>query len=157
MQKSDNPNWVLRASNPEPVEGPSEIDVCFDHDQVLVYVEAKLGSDVSMSTTYDPQRNQIARNIDCLLEMAGPRTPLFWMLVRDEELGRAYVQLMNRYKADPGLLARDLPHRDRESLNQIAQNLTILLWADFKELVCGPGWDEESTAVKRELERRITA
>ncbi len=146
MLSSGNQEWVLRANNPNPVEGSSEIDVIFDHDQFLVYVEAKLGSDVSMSTSYDPQRNQIARNIDCLIENAGNRIPMFWMLVRDEATDRAYVQLMNGYKTDPGLLIRDLPHRNAEILKGIAQNLTILLWGDFGELVCGPGWDEESTS-----------
>jgi len=157
MENSGKREWILRAANPNPVEGNSEIDVVFDHDQFLVYAEAKLGSDISMDTTYDPQRNQIARNIDCLIENSGDRLPIFWMLVRDEASDRAYVQLMNAYKSDPTLLARDLPHRDQTVLNIVAQNLTILLWSDFSELVCGPGWDEESTAVKRELERRIFA
>ena len=55
-------------------------------------------------------RVQVTRNIDCLLEIAGTRAPLFWMLVCDEEPVRAYTQLMNGYRADPGLLARYLPH-----------------------------------------------
>ena len=155
MLSSELQEWVVRANNPNPVEGSSEIDVILDHDQFLVYVEAKLGSDVSMSTSYDPQRNQIARNIDCLIENAGNRIPIFWMLVRDEAPDRAYVQLMNGYKTDPGLLIKDLPHRNAETLKGIAQNLTLPLWDDFGELACGPGWDEESTAVKQELERRL--
>jgi hypothetical protein len=105
MQNSGNAEWVLRAGNPEPVEGNSEIDVSFEHDQFLVYVEAKLGSDISMDTKYDPQRNQIVRNIDCLIANSGDRIPMFWMLVRDEAPERAYVQLMNSYKAEPKLLA----------------------------------------------------
>ena len=68
-----------------------------------MYVEAKLGSDISMNTKYDPQRNQIVRNIDCLIENAGERLPIFWMLVRDEAPERAYVQLMKNYKADPSI------------------------------------------------------
>ena len=63
---------------------------------------------------------------------------------------------MGSYKADPSLLIRDLPHRKAEMLEEIANNLTILLWSDLRELACGPGWDEESTAVKQELERRIS-
>jgi hypothetical protein len=155
MLASGNPEWASRATIPEPVEGSSEIDIVVEHDQFLVYVEAKLGSDISMGTTYDPQRNQIIRNIDCLIESAGDRTPIFWMLVRDEEPTRGYVQLMNNYGNDPRLLIRDLPHRDAETLKRIARNLTILLWSDFKELVCGPGSDPVKAAVKRELERRI--
>jgi hypothetical protein len=155
MLASGNAGWESRARVAEPVEGSSEIDVILDHDRFLIYVEAKLGSDVSMVTTYDKQRNQIVRNIDCLIASAGNRTPIFWMLVRDELPTRAYVQLMNNYRADPRLLARDLPHRDSTVLRSIAQNLTIVLWSDFKELVCGAGPDPETTSVKRELERRI--
>jgi hypothetical protein len=40
-------------------------------------------------------------------------------------------------------------------LVKIVQNLTILLWSDFRELVCSPGIDVETNAVKQELERRI--
>ena len=155
MRNSSHPEWVLRATHPEPVEGPSEIDVSFDHDQFLVFVEAKLGSDISLDTKYDPQRNQIARNIDCLIEKAEDRTAMFWLLVRDQAPDRAYVQLAAAYKSDPALLERELPHREPSMLAEVVRNLTILLWSDFSELVCGPGWDEESTAVKRELKRRI--
>ena len=157
MLASGNPEWINRAQSSEPVEGSSEIDIAFEHDKFLVFVEAKLGSDLSLSTSYDPGRNQIIRNIDCVIEKAGSRTPIFWMLVRDEEPSRAYLQLMNGYKRDPGLLARDLPHRNARALEKIAPNLTILLWSDFRELICGAGADPETNAVKKELERRILA
>ncbi len=155
MLNSENTEWESRAKVAEPVEGPSEIDIAFDHEQFLVYVEAKLGSDIAMNTKYDPQRNQIIRNIDCLIANAGNRKPIFWLLVKDETPARDYVQIMNTYKADPSLLFRDLPHRDAETLKGIAQNLTILRWSDFRELVCGPDLDAETAAVKQELERRI--
>jgi hypothetical protein len=64
---------------------------------------------------------------------------------------------MKAYKNDPSILARELPHREPSKLDEVARNLTILLWSDFGELICGPGWDETSTAVKRELARRIMA
>jgi RNA polymerase sigma factor (sigma-70 family) len=155
MLASGNVEWTARARMPEPVEGASEIDIICEHHNFVVFIEAKLGSDVSMSTTYDPQRNQIIRNIDCLIANAGRRTPIFWLLARDEGPTRSYTQLINSYRSDPSLLVRELPHRDAETLTSIAQNLTILLWSDFKELVCGNGADPETTAVKRELERRI--
>jgi hypothetical protein len=155
MLASGNKKSVSRAKVTEPVEGSSEIDIAFDHEQFLVYVEAKLGSDIAMNTKYDPQRNQIIRNIDCLIANAGDRNPIFWLLVKDEAPARDYVQLINTYKADPSLLFRDLPHQDAETLKGIAQNLTLLLWSDFRELVCGPDLDAETAAVKQELERRM--
>jgi hypothetical protein len=155
MLQSGNAEWISRASDPAPVEGSSEIDILFDHDEFLIYVEAKLGSDISMRTTFDPHRNQIIRNIDCLLANAGNRLPAFWMLAKDEEPNRAYVQLMRSYKADPGPLIRHLPHRDPKQLEGIAQNLTILLWSDFEKLVCHLGFDPETSKVKQELMGRI--
>ena len=89
-------------------------------------------------------------------EKAGKRAAIFWMFVRDEAPDRAYVQLMKSYKADPASLMRELPHRDEATLNTVAQNLTVILWRDFAELVCGPGRDAESTAVKSILAQRTS-
>jgi hypothetical protein len=78
------------------------------------------------------------------------------MLVRDDQAGRAYVQQMKHYKSNPTALARELEQRkDLEKVSLVAQNLTILQWSDFRELGLGPGWDQMSTKVKRELEHRI--
>lgn len=157
MSASGKPQWIQRAAHPAPVEGISEIDISLESGQVMIFIEAKLGSDISMSTSYDPGRNQIIRNIDCVLERAGSRQPAFWMLVRDLQPTRSYVQLMQAYQADPGILARDLPHRDLRQIREIAQNLTILLWSDFAGLVCSsqPVSDPEAAAVIAELSRRI--
>jgi hypothetical protein len=83
MRESTNKAWVERSQDPRPVEGDSEIDVILQNSVLVVFAEAKLGSDISSSTTYDPHRNQIVRNIDCVLDWANGRAPLFWMLVRD--------------------------------------------------------------------------
>jgi len=61
MRTSDNAAWRERSLDMNPVEGPSEIDITFEGRSYIIYVEAKLGSDVSLSTTYDPERNQIVR------------------------------------------------------------------------------------------------
>lgn len=156
MLSSRNSTWAARATASTPVEGPSEIDLTIDGDEFIVFIEAKFGSDISMNTTYDPHRNQIARNIDCLLDKAGEREPAFWMLVRDVDASRAYAQLMNAYKSDPALLADALPHRQPEVLERVCRNLAILRWSDFEELVCGPADDLGIAATMRELERRVT-
>jgi hypothetical protein len=72
-----------------PVEGATEVDVSQEGSSYLVFVEAKLGSDVSWRTTYDPT----VRNIDCLIETAGSKTPHFWMIVRDKGPSRSYTAL----------------------------------------------------------------
>jgi hypothetical protein len=138
------------------VEGESEIDVILESRRFLIFLEAKLGSDVSAHTTHDPARNQIARNIDCLLEFAAGREPVFWMLVRDARPDRMYVQLIEQYRSKPELLQRDLPHRNAELLRRISARLSIIRWRDL-----GADWigqtsnDVLTESVRLELLRRI--
>jgi len=101
MRTSPDPVVAARSRDPKPVEGKSEIDLMIESSSLLIYVEAKLDSDISMRTTYDPDRNQVARNIDCLMEAARGRTSFFWIFVRDSSLGHAYTQLMEKYRDDP--------------------------------------------------------
>jgi len=60
MRAADNEGWRKRSLDMNPVEGPSEIDITLEGKSYIIFVEAKLGSDVSLCTTYDPDRNQIA-------------------------------------------------------------------------------------------------
>lgn len=155
MLRSGDPDWVARGAKPEPVEGKSEIDVVLAGRAYLIFIEAKLGSDVSLQTTYDPARNQIARNIDCLIERTGERQPFFWLLARDEAPGREYVRLLDGYRTDPLELAAALPHRSVAAVEAVARNLTLLCWQDLLPVLRGEAWDEEAAEVLAEIERRV--
>lgn len=157
MRASADPLIVARSKDPKPVEGNSEIDVVIESKSFVVYIEAKLEADISMRTTYDPARNQIVRNIDCVLEAATARTPHFWMFVRDAGSGRAYVELMRRYRDKPETLYRELPHRDPAVLREMARGLVLLTWRDISAGICEPAPRdcELMLSVKRELQRRI--
>lgn len=148
--------WIDRSEKHGPVEGDSEIDISIHNDAVTVFVEAKLGSDISLRTTYDPDRNQIVRNIDCLLDDARGTVPIFWMLVRDSGQGRAYTQLMHLYRHDPAKLVEALPHREPSAVRAISQRLSIVLWKDFVQALPQPLiGDETIVAIYRELHARI--
>ncbi len=154
MRASEIRAWRERSLDMNPVEGPSEIDISFEGHSYVVYIEAKLGSDVSLSTTYDPERNQIARNIDCLLELRCNRRPIFWMLVRDRQPTRAYTQLMSRYR-DATELKRSLPHRVAARLEEVASGLAVLTWAELLTLLADTNRVGGAAEVYRELERRL--
>ena len=157
MQQSEDPYSAARSRDPKPVEGDSEIDVVLSTNQHLIFIEAKLGSDISMRTTYDPCRNQILRNIDCLLESAAGRVPLFWMLVRDSGPGRTYCQLADEYRRHPDTLIAQLPHRDPDGLKKVAQNLAIIQWKDVAGslLKITDSDGDEVRRVKEELKLRV--
>jgi hypothetical protein len=138
------------------VEGKSEIDLIIESRRFLIFLEAKLGSDITMGTAYDPARNQIVRNIDCLLECVKDRIPVFWMLTRDTDPGRAYMQIIQLYRSRPDILQGELPHRSEASVRAIAARLSIIRWQDL-----GAGWieavcsDPSVEDVRQELVKRI--
>ena len=154
MRAGENQGWRERSLDMNPVEGPSEIDITFEGRSYVVFVEAKLGSDVSLSTTYDPERNQIARNVDCVLDICGNRRPVFWMFVRDRAATRAYVQLMERYQ-DVSELNRAVPHRAAARLASVCADLAVVTWADLLRLQAGVNWSGPETDVELELRRRV--
>jgi hypothetical protein len=154
MRISDDPVWRERSLDLNPVEGSSEIDIMFEGGTYIALVEAKLGSDVSLNTTYDPKRNQITRNIDCVLELTGDRRPIFWMFVRDRQPTRHYVQLMDRYRTAStlGLL---LPQWASARLEEVASGLATVTWSELLTLLDGATWTDLEADVLRELERRV--
>jgi hypothetical protein len=134
------------------VEGHTEVDAVFEGRGYLLFAEAKLGSDISANTTYDPDRNQIVRNIDVLLESCSARFPVFWLIANDRGPSRAYVQLMRSYREDPrGLLAL-LPHRSPEQIERVQPTLAIVLWRDLLDAL-----EPQPGAVLDELLRRAVA
>lgn len=157
MRASTDPGVRDRSQNPSPVEGETEIDVAFLGRDVRIFVEAKLGSDISLRTTCDPERNQVARNIDCLIETDQAGIGLFWMFVRDKQHARAYMQILDEYRRTPAALARLLPHRDPEVLRRIVAGIAIITWRELAQPVLDATDLEypEFPEVRDELARRI--
>lgn len=139
-----------RADDPKPVEGDTEVDIVIEGADVLWFLEAKLHSDLSASTTYDPTRNQLARNIDVLLERASGRRALMSLVVLDRQPDRFHTQLVARYRADPGALHSLLPHRLRSEVDAVVRDLRVVLWSDLVPLL----GDFEPPEVQHELLRR---
>ncbi len=135
MAESNNADWRNRAANRRPVEGPTEVDIVFEGPRFLVFVEAKLGSDISMCTTYDPLRNQIERNIDCVLENAGNRDALFWMFVKERQAKFEYAKVVEAYRSDIGRLQSRLPHRDPKRLVRLVKNIALVEWRELSSLL----------------------
>jgi len=116
-----------------------------------VLFEAKVLPDISCQVAYDAVRNQIARNIDVMLEEnAGRPHPLsrrrpdrsLFVLVtpqmlRDRPESRLYGWLMQGYRPRPSSLARDLPHRSGVDWEGVASRLGWLTWEECNEVLLG--------------------
>jgi hypothetical protein len=122
---------------------------------VAVAFEAKVLSDASSMVTYDVLRNQIARNIDVLLDgnpqllppLAQRRPDRSFLVLLTPEVfrgngeedfngGRLYSWLIRAYR-DPAdaMLSKHLPHRQSSELAGIAERLGWATWEDCKAIL----------------------
>ncbi len=154
-------------------EGNTNLDCLISGEskdrKIHLFIEAKFLSDISKDITYVPVRNQIARNIDCAIDLMteggkdlnGLKD--FWFLLltpgifRTERYGgpvlspiRAFVPERSRlfcYKMDdylnPELLRRDLPHwegtLDGRDWDVISSRIGWLTYEDIADTVVSSG------------------
>jgi len=120
-----------------------------------IVVEAKATSDVSCQVSFDLMRNQIARNIDAMLEdpetgqepplsKRDARKTLFLLLTpqifKENPASRLYGWLMREYCSNPDALRRDLPHRteiDPARWVDLSRRLGWLTWEDCNNALPG--------------------
>jgi hypothetical protein len=144
--------WLRESAlSKQNLEGATKVDAILVAPSTgfAVVFEAKVLSDTSCHTSYDAIRNQIARNIDVLLERhPGLMPPLdapepdrtCFVLVTpqlflDNPGSRLYGRLMQDYRKEPATLSRDLPHRDPAALSEVASRLGWTSWERIHELV----------------------
>ena len=144
--------YVLDAAarkNARTLEGATHVDAMFLNvtNGFAWLIEAKVLSDVSYSILFDNFRNQIARNIDVMLENTSqpgaglekrnPDRSLFGLLTpaqfKDLPYSRLYGWLMPEYSSKPEALARDLPHRTGVDWSLVSRRIGWLTFEDFEE------------------------
>ena len=123
-------------------EGATKVDAVFVNRRTgfSVMFEAKVLSDVSCDVVFDPFRNQLARNIDVMLDnrkgflTPDPSKRLFALLTpqifKVKPTTRFYGFLFNEYKRNSTLIAEHLPHREANSLLDVPARLG---WLTFEE------------------------
>jgi len=132
------------------LEGATNVDAILLNSKngFAVIIEAKVLSDISYEITYDTMRNQIARNIDVMLEKnkglcyplnkRDPEKTLFLLitpkLFKKNSSSRLYGYKFNEYKTNPASLSADLPHRENCDWQNITSRLGWLTWEDCKDV-----------------------
>lgn len=118
---------------------------------VAIVFEAKVLSDASSHTERDATRNQIARNIDVLLEpnprlqppltLRRPQRTCFLLVTPElfhrNPSTRLYGHLMNEYRKDTALLQQHLPHRTGEELDGVSSRLGWTTFEEFNRVLPG--------------------
>jgi hypothetical protein len=147
--------YVLRAASRagnRDFEGATHVDALLLNasNGFAVMVEAKVLSDISYQVSFDVARNQLARNIDVMLEHnpllepplrdRDPEKTLFVlqspaMFKRNPHV-RLYGWLLQDYK-NPDAIARDLPHRGKRYWTPVASRIGWLTWEDCEAMLPG--------------------
>lgn len=128
------------------LEGATKVDALLIAPDTgfAVLFEAKVLADMSTGIEFDVLRNQMIRNIDVMLDhnpalrwplnLREPDTTCFVLLTpelfRENRESRLYGLLFDRYKSDPALLQKYLPHRDAADLATVRSRLGWLTWED---------------------------
>ncbi len=157
------PFIIASAHDKKILEGSTQVDALIlnPDNGFNILIEAKVLSDISIGVTYDVVRNQIARNIDVMLEKnerlcnplkkRDPYKSLFLLLTpklfKDNPTSRLYGYKIREYQdknKGKDALLKDLPHREEEDLQDIPSRIGWLTWEDFKEVnkKCSP-WSLE--------------
>jgi hypothetical protein len=119
------------------LEGPTELDALIEHPEFLVAIEAKYLSDLSPSTKWDTERDQLGRVIDIAIELSLQQgKPSFAVLVTDRyshDPPLLYEKLAPRYQSDRDFLGEKLPHRSPDDLAR----LRAVGWITWQKLLDG--------------------
>jgi len=146
--------YVLDAAKRENVrhlEGATHLDAMFINIEngFAWLIEAKVLSDVSCLIPFDNFRNQIARNIDVMLDNTSqpgsglenrvPENSFFSLLTpmnfKQYPSSRLYGWLMQEYQNNPYALARDLPHREKTNWIALQRRIGWITYEDFREIL----------------------
>jgi hypothetical protein len=147
--------YVLRAASRvgnRDFEGATHVDALLVNasNGFAVLVEAKVLSDISYQVSFDVARNQLARNIDVMLEQnpllepplreRDPDKTLFVFqspaMFKTNPRARLYGWLLQDYK-NPDAILRDLPHRGGRDWGAVASRIGWLTWEDCESAFPG--------------------
>jgi len=141
---------AARRENARPLEGATHVDALLLNvtNGFAWLIEAKVLSDVSYLISFDSFRNQIARNIDVMLdntsspgdglEKRKPDRTLFGLLTpamfREYPSSRLYGWLMEEYRTKPEALRRDLSHRSDVDWTALSRRIGWITFEDFESV-----------------------
>ncbi|MFH1690466.1 MAG: hypothetical protein ABIE42_09545 [Candidatus Eisenbacteria bacterium] len=141
---------AARRESARTLEGATHVDALFLNlsNGFAWLIEAKVLSDVSYSISFDSYRNQIARNLDVMLdnmsqpgaglEARNPSRSLFALLTpggfKRNPSSRLYGWLIQEYQSDPKSLRRDLGHRNEFDWTGLSKRIGWFTFDDVEKL-----------------------
>lgn len=141
------PQVTLGLTRGMALEGRTQLDALLLNrcTGFALHIEAKVLSDIDTKTTFDSLRNQLARNLDCMVAAAPTEGVLaarqpdrsFFALLTPELFrrnwrSRLYGHLLRMYRDDAAALQEDLPHLDGATCAGLARRIGWLAFEDLR-------------------------
>jgi hypothetical protein len=126
----------LHEKNNQRLEGNTHADAFIQTDKLLIFFEIKFTSDISYETTFNPERNQLARLVDVGLETNKETGKEVLVILSSpkrffESRSRLYYYKIKEYE-DPNFIQQDLPWRN---IDEIRDNLLKVTWIPLEKLI----------------------
>jgi hypothetical protein len=120
------------------MEGRTQVDVLIEHPEFNVVIEAKRGSDIEESTTYQRGYDQIARQLDVAeeLEASSKRPTFVWFLAVSPTKQPKGFGRCEAYR-DPAEILRVCRHFTAEQAARRSGRLGVLRWRDATAILRG--------------------
>lgn len=120
----------------KPLESRTHVDALIETNKLIIFFEMKFTSDISDNTTFNPNRNQLARLIDIGLEVAEKKgKKLLVFLSTPSTLyslkSRLYYYKIQEY-SNPLMIQKDIAWRP---VKDIEDTLLAVRWIALEELI----------------------
>ncbi len=117
-------------------EGPTEVDVIIESENVVWFIEAKFKSDISTKTTHNHSRNQVLRNIDVGSDYAKGKDFYFSLLILEDSISPVGVSAVETYSRELTSNAAQFDSHFLHRSNNLSnvKGITVFYWHDFVEI-----------------------
>ena len=125
-------------------EGSTSPDIVIETDDAVFVGEGKRTEpDITSSTTWLANRDQLIRHVDSFLNQS-KQIYSFYILEKAEYNKGRYKQSMKKY-LDRGYFAKSLPHRDDNEIDRAFQSFVgFIFWEDIADCFEGLEFPEKS-------------
>jgi len=118
------------------LEGNTHVDAVIKAKNLLIFIEVKFTSDISCDTSFNTNRNQLARIIDVgIAEVQDKGKRLVVLLCSPSEFyhkkSRLYYYKIQEY-SDVGKIQKDIPWRKIEEINK---NVLAVAWVPLEKVI----------------------
>jgi hypothetical protein len=109
------------------LEGSTHADCLIECERAFVWIEGKRNDWLSPSIKWDVTRDQLARNLDAVWQLAGKTRKDFWLLIcHEHDLKHHEQELVDGYRA--GTWKAGFPHLSEDTRLLFRQKIGTVRW-----------------------------